>query len=74
MSCRWGHLLTKGENEISIRVVGSLKNTFGHFFKTWSSTLNGPHDWNISPEEIPSVELYSLMDYGLLEPFELIEY
>ena len=69
-----GHLLNEGENQITVRVVGSLKNTFGHFFKTWSSTLNGPHDWNVAPEDIPSADLYALMDYGLQEPFELIAY
>ena len=69
-----GHLLKEGENQITVKVVGSLKNTFGHFFKTWSSVLNGPGDWNVSPEGIPSIEQYSLMDYGLYEPFELLIY
>jgi hypothetical protein len=66
--------LKEGENQITVKVVGSLKNTFGHFFKTWSSVLNGPGDWNVSPEGIPSIEQYSLMDYGLYEPFELLIY
>jgi hypothetical protein len=69
-----GHLLNEGANQVTVKVVGSLKNTFGHFFKTWESVLNGPGDWNVSPEGIPAVEDYSLMDYGLYEPFELISY
>ncbi len=69
-----GHLLKEGDNHITVKVVGSLKNTFGHFFKTWSSVLNGPGDWNVSPEGIPSIDQYSLMDYGLYEPFELLRY
>ncbi|MCP4313642.1 MAG: hypothetical protein GY790_20505 [Bacteroidetes bacterium] len=70
-----GHLLKEGENQITVKVVGSLKNTFGHFFKTWESVLNGPGDWNVSPAgEIPSIDQYSLMDYGLYEPFELLIY
>ncbi len=28
-----GHMLKEGDNEITVKVVGSLKNTFGHFFK-----------------------------------------
>jgi len=69
-----GRLLKPGENEITVKIVGSLKNTFGHFFKTWYSFLNGPHDWNAAPEGLPSPEVYSLMDYGLYEPFNLIMY
>ena len=67
-----GHLLKEGDNQVTVKVVGSLKNTFGHFFKTWESVLNGPGDWNVSPEGIPSIDQYSLMDYGLYEPFELL--
>jgi len=44
------------------------------WIKTWHSLLNGPHDWNVSPEGIPALEQYSLMDYGLNEPFELLMY
>ena len=69
-----GHLVKEGDNEITIKVVGSLKNTFGHFYKTRSSWISGPGDWNLAPEEIPSVDQYSLMDYGLYEPFELLMY
>jgi len=69
-----GHLLKEGENEITIKVTGSLKNTFGHFFRTRYRVLNGPGDWNQAPDEIPSLEQYSLMDYGLYEPFELLMY
>ena len=69
-----GRFLKEGDNEVTVKVVGSLKNTFGHFFKNWHSLLNGPHDWNVSPEGIPALEQYSLMDYGLNEPFELLMY
>ena len=56
-----GHLLKEGDNEITVKVVGSLKNTFGHFFRTWDSCINGPGDWNQAPDEIPSLDQYSLM-------------
>ncbi len=69
-----GHLLKEGDNQVTVKVVGSLKNTFGHFYKNRSSWISGPGDWNISPEEIPSIKQYSLIDYGLYEPFELLMY
>ena len=69
-----GHLLKSGDNEITVKVVGSLKNTFGHFYKTRSSWISGPGDWNLAPGEIPSIDQYSLLDYGLFEPFELLMY
>jgi len=69
-----GHLVKAGDNKITVKVVGSLKNTFGHFYKTGSFWINGPGDWNLAPEEVPSVDQYSLMDYGLYEPFELVMY
>lgn len=69
-----GHLLKQGENEITVKVVGSLKNTFGHFFRESYKWINGPGDWNQAPDEIPSLDQYSLMDYGLYEPFQLFMY
>lgn len=69
-----GHQLKKGDNEITVKVVGSLKNTFGHFYRTQSSWINGPGDWNQAPEEIPGIDQYSLIEYGLFEPFTLLKY
>ena len=57
-----GQLLKEGDNEITVKVVGSLKNTFGHFYKAGHSWISGPGDWNLAPEEIPSVDQYSLID------------
>jgi hypothetical protein len=64
-------LLSDGENEISVRIVGSLKNTFGYFYEDNDKWINGPHDWNIAPENQPGMDQYYLMDYGLFSPFEL---
>jgi hypothetical protein len=66
-------LLKDGENEISLTVVGSLKNTFGYFYKANKQWINGPGDWNTAPDKIPSLSQYYLMDYGLFEPFSLVE-
>ncbi len=64
-------LCNEGENEITIRVVGSLKNTFGYFYADNQKWINGPHDWNYAPENQPGFDQYYLMDYGLFNPFEL---
>jgi len=66
--------LTEGENEVVVKVSGSLKNTFGFFYKSNDSWIFGPHSWNEAPEKIPSASEYFLMDYGMFEPFELLEY
>uniref|UniRef100_UPI00321754D8 glycosyl hydrolase n=1 Tax=uncultured Draconibacterium sp. TaxID=1573823 RepID=UPI00321754D8 len=66
-------LLTDGENEITVQVIGSLKNTFGFFYHDNNSWIHGPHSWNSAPKGIPSASDYFLMDYGMFEPFELIE-
>ena len=64
-------MLRKGENEISVRIVGSLKNTFGYFYEDNNKWIHGPHDWNNAPEHQPGMDQYHFMDYGLFSPFEL---
>jgi hypothetical protein len=66
--------LKEGENEIAVKVVGSLKNTFGFFYRDNKNWIFGPHSWNEAPVEIPPASDYYLMDYGLFEPFQLWEY
>ncbi|MDX1285764.1 MAG: hypothetical protein R3182_12160, partial [Draconibacterium sp.] len=65
--------LKDGENEITVKVTGSLKNTFGFFYNDNSNWIHGPHSWNRAPEKIPPASDYFLMDYGMFEPFELVE-
>ncbi len=67
-----GSQLKDGENEIIVKVTGSLKNTFGYFYKDNKQWINGPGDWNDAPAELPSFDQYYLMDYGLFEPFSLV--
>jgi hypothetical protein len=64
--------ITEGKNEISVRVIGSLKNTFGYFYKDNKSWINGPGDWDTAPDHLPNINDYFLMDYGLEEPFSLV--
>lgn len=65
-------LLKEGENEIVVKIIGSLKNTFGFFYENNDNWIHGPHSWNDAPKKIPSASEYFLMDYGLFEPFELV--
>ncbi|NEW81995.1 MAG: hypothetical protein GZ094_06485 [Mariniphaga sp.] len=61
-----------GNNMISVKVVGSLKNTFGYFYKDNHRWINGPGDWDTAPDKLSTYKDYFLMDYGLEEPFSLI--
>ncbi len=67
-------LLNEGENEIVVKVIGSLKNTFGFFYHNNDNWIFSPQSWNRAPENIPQASDYFLMDYGLFEPFELVQY
>ncbi len=66
-------LLDDGTNEITVKVIGSLKNTFGFFYNKNDNWIFGPHSWNNAPEKIPAASEYFLMDYGLFEPFKLVQ-
>lgn len=68
------NLLNDGENEITIKVIGSLKNTFGFFYADNNSWIFGPHSWNGAPEKIPAASEYFLIDYGMFEHFDLVEF
>jgi hypothetical protein len=65
--------LHDGENELTVRIYGSLKNTFGFFYQKNDGWIFGPFSWNSAPEKIPSASEYFLPDYGLFKPFELIQ-
>jgi hypothetical protein len=58
---------------ISVKITGSLKNTFGFFYNNNDNWIFGPHSWNNAPKEIPEASEYFLMDYGMFEPFELLK-
>ncbi len=58
-----------GENEIVVEVTGSLKNTFGLFYKKDVSWIYGPTAWNHAPEHTPAASEYVIPHYGLFEPF-----
>ena len=67
------NLLKDGQNDIVVKIIGSLKNTSGFFYRNNDNWIFGPHSWNYAPETSPPASDYFLMDYGLFEPFELVE-
>ncbi len=62
-------MIQDGDNEIVVEVTGSLKNTFGLFYKKDVSWIYGPTAWNQAPEHTPAASEYVLPNYGLFEPF-----
>jgi len=66
-------LLKEGENEVTVKVIGSLKNTFGFFYNDNNNWIFGPTSWNYAPKKVPAASEYYLMDYGLFKPFLLLQ-
>jgi hypothetical protein len=65
--------IKEGENSVDVEIVGSLKNTFGFFYKSSAGKwIIGPGDWDVAPAKLPALNDYFLPDYGLFEPFSLI--
>ena len=65
--------LKADENAVEVEVIGSLKNTFGFFYKSSAGKwIIGPGDWDVAPGRLPALSDYFLLDYGLFEPFSLI--
>ncbi len=62
-------MIREGDNEIVVEVSGSLKNTFGLFYKKDKSWIYGPTAWNNAPEHTPPASEYIIPHYGLFEPF-----
>ncbi len=65
--------LSYGKHEVSVNVIGSNKNTFGphHYFT--SPGIVTPWSFKRAPEIQPAGENYDLIDYGLMQDFEVIK-
>ncbi|MCX6230559.1 MAG: glycosyl hydrolase [Bacteroidetes bacterium] len=61
-----------GENKISVAVYGSLKNLLGPLHSKVQG-MAGPGDFANAPRHQPSGNSYNLIDYGLLDDFNLLE-
>lgn len=47
----------------TVKVIGSLKNTFGFFYRKSDNRIFGPHSWNDAQKNAPDASAYSLIDY-----------
>jgi hypothetical protein len=62
--------LDAGANEISVIIYGSLKNVFGPHHIIARGFMR-PSAFRVGKEIMPSGKEYDLLDYGLLEDFEV---
>lgn len=63
--------LKEGSNTIDVHVIGSLKNLLGPHYRNPAPGLASPWHWKNVVKPIPGTE-YQMMDYGLMEDFELV--
>lgn len=63
--------LKEGSNTIDVHVIGSLKNLLGPHYRNPAPGLASPWHWKNVDKPIPGKE-YQMVDYGLMEDFELI--
>lgn len=63
--------LQRGKNNIAVRVIGSHKNLLGPHYNKPEKGVVSPWHWKGIKEPIPGEE-YQLLDYGLLEDFEIL--
>jgi len=61
--------LRKGDNDIEVRVTGSLHNLFGPHYNR-DMGINGPWHWNGVQRQLPGSK-YNIEDYGLINDFSV---
>ncbi|MDY3069400.1 MAG: glycosyl hydrolase [Parabacteroides sp.] len=62
-----------GKNNIEVRVIGSHKNLLGPHYNNPAPGLASPWHWKNIKQQIPGNE-YQMIDYGLMEEFDLRVY
>ena len=63
--------LPAGSHEIQVVVNGSLKNTLGPHHNVTRSGIVTPWSFKFAPEKQPSGNEYDLLDYGLMQDFQV---
>ncbi len=66
-------LVTEGQNEVEVEVLGSLKNLLGPHHGKFNPGLIGSWLWRTAPEHTPPGAQYNLIGYGLFEDFQIAE-
>jgi len=67
-------LLKEGENQVEVIVTGSLKNLMGPHHMNPEPGFVTPWSFINAPQHQPSGSEYDMLDYGLLEDFEIVSY
>ncbi len=67
-----GYLIS-GENKITVKVVGSLKNLLGPHHNNPQHGLVTPWSFKSAPEVQPEGKLYDLIGYGLFGDFDVLK-
>ena len=63
--------LEPGNQEITVEVVGSLKNLLGPHHGNATKGIASPWSWFIGPQKLPAGNDYQLIDYGLTQDFKI---
>jgi len=63
--------LKEGTNQVDVHVIGSLKNLLGPHYKDPAPGLASPWHWKNIEKPIAGND-YQMMDYGLMEDFQLM--
>ena len=63
--------LPYGKHNILVNVIGSNKNTFGPHHNFNSPGIVTPRSFNNAPKVQPQGKDYDLLDYGLMQDFEV---
>jgi hypothetical protein len=63
--------IQKGKNKVEVVVIGSLKNTLGPHHNNPRPGLASPWNWR-RVQHFPSGSDYDLLDYGLMEDFQIL--
>jgi hypothetical protein len=64
-------LVINGENTVSVKVIGSLKNLLGPHHNDPTEGVVTPWSFFYAPAQQPPGTNYHLIDYGLFEDFEI---
>jgi hypothetical protein len=70
--CEITSLVKPGNNRVEVIVTGSLKNRQGPHHGKPNPGLVSPGSFRSAPETQPPGDSYQLLDYGLLEDFQII--
>ena len=65
-------LVEPGENNIEVTVYGSLKNLLGPHHNVTRRGIVTPWSFKYAPATQPAGSEYDLLDYGLMEDFEIL--